>query len=49
MIDFKLTYLRSVSVKSGTISAEGKGVKLGRQTTRQNRCSFPGLKLLLYD
>jgi uncharacterized protein (TIGR00369 family) len=32
-LDFKLTYLRPLSVKSGTISAEGKVVKLGRQTS----------------
>jgi hypothetical protein len=29
----KLTDLRPLSVKSGTISAEGKAVKLGRQTS----------------
>jgi uncharacterized protein (TIGR00369 family) len=32
-LDLKLTYLRPLSVKSGTISAEGKIVKLGRQTS----------------
>ena len=32
-LDLKLTYLRPLSVKSGTISAEGKLVKLGRQTS----------------
>jgi uncharacterized protein (TIGR00369 family) len=32
-LDFKLTYLRPLSIKSGTISAEGKVVKLGRQTS----------------
>ena len=32
-LDLKLTYLRPLSVKSGTISAEGKVVKLGRQTS----------------
>ena len=32
-LDLKLTYLRPVSVQSGTISAEGKVVKLGRQTS----------------
>jgi uncharacterized protein (TIGR00369 family) len=31
-LDLKLTYLRPLSVRSGTISAEGKLVKLGRQT-----------------
>jgi uncharacterized protein (TIGR00369 family) len=32
-LDLKLTYLRPLSVQSGTISAEGKVVKLGRQTS----------------
>jgi uncharacterized protein (TIGR00369 family) len=32
-LDLKLTYLRPLSVRSGTISAEGKLVKLGRQTS----------------
>jgi uncharacterized protein (TIGR00369 family) len=32
-LDLKLTYLRPLSVKSGTIQAEGKVVKLGRQTS----------------
>src|SRR6476620_3874519 len=32
-LDLKLTYLRSLSVKSGTISAGGKIVKLGRQAS----------------
>jgi len=32
-LDLKLTYLRPLSVKSGTISAEGKVMKLGRQTS----------------
>ena len=32
-LDLKLTYLRPLSVKSGTISAEGKVIKLGRQTS----------------
>ena len=32
-LDLKLTYLRSLSVRSGTIQAEGKIVKLGRQTS----------------
>src|SRR5207237_9265374 len=31
-LDLKLTYLRPLSVKSGTIQAEGKLIKLGRQT-----------------
>ena len=31
-LDLKLTYFRPLSVRSGTISAEGKVVKLGRQT-----------------
>src|SRR6266513_2652431 len=32
-LDLKLTYLRPLSVRSGTISAEGKLMKLGRQTS----------------
>ena len=32
-LDLKLTYLRPLSVGSGTIQAEGKLVKLGRQTS----------------
>jgi uncharacterized protein (TIGR00369 family) len=32
-LDLKLAYLRPLSVRSGTISAEGKVVKLGRQTS----------------
>ena len=32
-LDLKLTYLRPLSVKSGTISAEGKAIKLGRHTS----------------
>ena len=32
-LDLKLTYLRPLSVKSGTIAAEGKVIKLGRQTS----------------
>jgi uncharacterized protein (TIGR00369 family) len=32
-LDLKLTYLRPLSVRSGTISAEGKLVKLGRQSS----------------
>ena len=32
-LDLKLTYLRPLSVKSGIISAEGKVIKLGRQTS----------------
>ena len=32
-LDLKLTYLRPLSVRSGTISAEGKLVKLGRQAS----------------
>jgi uncharacterized protein (TIGR00369 family) len=32
-LDLKLTYLRPLSVRSGKISAEGKLVKLGRQTS----------------
>jgi len=32
-LDLKLTFLRPLSVKSGTISAEGKLIKLGRQTS----------------
>jgi uncharacterized protein (TIGR00369 family) len=32
-LDLKLSYLRPLSVRSGTIQAEGKLVKLGRQTS----------------
>ena len=32
-LDLKLTYLLPLSVRSGTISAEGKVIKLGRQTS----------------
>ena len=32
-LDLKLTYLRPLSVRSGMISAEGKLIKLGRQTS----------------
>jgi uncharacterized protein (TIGR00369 family) len=32
-LDLKLTYLRPLSVRSGLISAEGKVIKLGRQTS----------------
>jgi uncharacterized protein (TIGR00369 family) len=32
-LDLKLTFLRPLSVGSGTISAEGKLIKLGRQTS----------------
>jgi uncharacterized protein (TIGR00369 family) len=32
-LDLKLTYLQPLSVKSGTIQAEGKLIKLGRQTS----------------
>jgi uncharacterized protein (TIGR00369 family) len=32
-LDLKLTFLRPLSVRSGTIAAEGKLVKLGRQTS----------------
>jgi uncharacterized protein (TIGR00369 family) len=32
-LDLKLTYLRPLSVRSGKISAEGKLIKLGRQTS----------------
>jgi uncharacterized protein (TIGR00369 family) len=32
-LDLKLTYLRPLSVKSGTLQAEGKIIKLGRQTS----------------
>ena len=32
-LDLKLAYLRPLSVRSGTVSAEGKVVKLGRQTS----------------
>lgn len=32
-LDLKLTYLRPLSVRSGTITAEGRLIKLGRQTS----------------
>ena len=32
-LDLKLAYLRPLSVRSGTIRAEGKLIKLGRQTS----------------
>ncbi len=32
-LDLKLTYLRPLSVRSGTIQAEGKLIKLGRQAS----------------
>jgi uncharacterized protein (TIGR00369 family) len=32
-LDLKLTYLRPLSVRSGTIAAEGRLIKLGRQTS----------------
>src|ERR1700681_1926554 len=32
-LDLKLTYLRPLSVRSDTVSAEGKLIKLGRQTS----------------
>ena len=32
-LDLKLTYLRPLSVRSGLISAEGRVIKLGRQTS----------------
>lgn len=32
-LDLKLTYLRLLSVKSGTIQAEGRLIKLGRRTS----------------
>lgn len=32
-LDLKLTYLRPLSVRSGTIQAEGKIIKLGRRTS----------------
>ncbi|TYO64686.1 PaaI family thioesterase [Bradyrhizobium hipponense] len=32
-LDLKLTFLRPLSVRSGMISAEGKVIKLGRQTS----------------
>lgn len=32
-LDLKLTYLRPLSVRSGTIAAEGKVIKIGRQTS----------------
>jgi uncharacterized protein (TIGR00369 family) len=32
-LDLKMTFLRPLSVRSGLISAEGKVIKLGRQTS----------------
>ncbi|MCA1452437.1 PaaI family thioesterase [Bradyrhizobium sp. BRP22] len=32
-LDLKLTFLRPLSVRSGTITAEGRVIKLGRQTS----------------
>jgi uncharacterized protein (TIGR00369 family) len=32
-LDLKLTYLRPLSIRSGTIAAEGRVIKLGRQTS----------------
>jgi uncharacterized protein (TIGR00369 family) len=32
-LDLKLTYLRPLSVRSGTIAAEGRVIRLGRQTS----------------
>jgi uncharacterized protein (TIGR00369 family) len=32
-LDFKITYLRALSVRSGTVLAEGKVIKLGRQNS----------------
>ena len=32
-LDLKLTYLRPLSMRSGTLQAEGKIIKLGRQTS----------------
>ncbi|MEW6642285.1 MAG: PaaI family thioesterase [Pseudomonadota bacterium] len=32
-LDLKLTYLRPLSARSGTVTAEGKVIKLGRQTS----------------
>jgi uncharacterized protein (TIGR00369 family) len=32
-LDLKVTYLRPLSVRSGTITAEGRLIKLGRQTS----------------
>ena len=32
-LDLKLTYLRPLSVRSGLLRAEGRVVKLGRQTS----------------
>jgi uncharacterized protein (TIGR00369 family) len=41
-LDLKLTYLRPLSVRSGTISAEGKIIKLGRQTSYTEGCVRDG-------
>jgi uncharacterized protein (TIGR00369 family) len=41
-LDLKLTYLRPLSVRSGTISAEGKLIKLGRQTSYAEGCVRDG-------
>ena len=32
-LDLQLTYLRPLSVRSGTVAAEGRVIKLGRQTS----------------
>src|SRR5947207_15269791 len=45
-LDLKLTYLRPLSVRSGLISAEGKVVKLGRQTSYAKASSATGPVIL---
>ena len=45
-LDLKLTYLRPLSVRSGTISAEGKVVKLGRQTSYAEGLAGTGQAIL---
>ena len=45
-LDLKLAYLRPLSVRSGTISAEGKLIKLGRQTSYTEDSSATGRAIL---
>lgn len=41
-MDLKLTYLRPLSVRSGTIQAEGRVVKLGRQSSYAEGSVYDG-------
>ena len=45
-LDLKLTYLRPLSARSGLISAEGKVIKLGRQTSYAEGFVSDGAKQL---